>query len=126
MASKKDMRVNCLNELRKNTVIIDATFEKIGLQVVKQSWQMHDAYDGGLICYLEVMGSLDNVPVDCNQIFFQSNLYDTDGDIIYSESTNVYKNEFVGYDTYRMYFTEKDTIDRAVSARVFAGLGWAR
>ena len=91
MASKKEIRTNCLNELRKNTTVIDATFERIGLQAVKQSWQMHDAYDGGLICFMEVMGSLDGV--QARQIFFKVNLYDADGEIIYSEDKTVETND---------------------------------
>lgn len=122
MATKKKSRENCLNELKKNTEILEMTFEKAGLQLIQQSWQSDEDTDGWLDFYIEVTGDPDKI--DDKYVTIKVNLYDASGDILSMESTSIGVEEFSGYETKHMRFYTDGLLCKACKARVFAVRGY--
>lgn len=120
MASTKEMSENCLRELRKNTEVLESTFERAGLQYISHSWQLCNV-KGGLDCYVEVTGDPDNIKD--NYLTIKANLYDADGSIIKMEFALINVEEFSGYETKNIMFYDEGLLFRVSKARIFAVRG---
>ena len=121
MATKKEIRDNCLNELRKNTEVLEMTFEKAGLQVIQQSWQTCNI-DGGLDFYIEVTGDPDKITDE--YITIKANLYDANGEILKMQFGAIEIEKFSGYETKNLMFYDEGLLYKACKARVFAVRGY--
>lgn len=121
MASKKDAAKNYLNELKKNTEVLDMTFEKAGLQIIQQSWQSAVYSDGWLDYYIEVTGEPDKI--GDKYVTIKVNLYDTNGDILTMETGVIEIKLFSGYETKHITFHDDGLLYKACKARVFAVRG---
>lgn len=121
-AEKKALRENCLNELRKNTEVIDATFERMGLQVIQQSWALAgDGDNGYLDCFVEFTGSVEDP--DDDYFTIKGIIYDSNGQIAFLETHNIEISKYLGYDTIKLQFYDEGTVYKASKARVFVVRG---
>lgn len=116
--SKRSELLNHIGELNKNTEILNHTFNNIGVEVIQYSWTLTQDNDGSCICFVEFTGNLDNM--DNSSFYIKINLYDENGFIFCSEDWIVIKSDFSGYDTKKFYFTEKNIVQRASKARIYA------
>lgn len=121
-AAKKEMIENSLRELRKNTEVLDATFERAGIQVIQQSWQVTGGIEGGLSCYVEVTGDLDKIPD--KYVTIKANLYDENGEIVKMHFSTIGKETFTGYETKEIMFYDEGILFRSCKARIFAVRGY--
>ena len=70
------------------------------------------------MCFVEYTGNLDKL--DNSSFYIKINLYDENGTIFCVEEKFVFKSRFSGYDTLTYYFAEKNTVQRASKARIYA------
>ena len=112
---------NCLSILRKNTDIVNTTFERLGLQVLQQSWQL-EGEEGFLNCFVEFAGNIDLPSED--YFTLKANIYDADGVIIYSETSTIKKANYLGYETKKIQFYDEGAVLKARKARIFVVPGW--
>ena len=122
MASKKEMSKNCLTELKKNTEILEMTFDKAGLQVIQQSWQVTNDTDGWLDFYIEVTGDPDKI--EDEYLTIKANLYDAEGEILTMGFATIKKAVFTGYETKHIMFYDDGLLFKACKSRVFAVRGY--
>ena len=122
MASKKEMSKNCLTELKKNTEILEMTFDKAGLQVIQQSWQIANDTEGWLDFYIEVTGDPDKI--EDKYLTIKANLYDADGEILSMGFATIEQAVFTGYETKQIMFYDDGLLFKACKSRVFAVRGY--
>ncbi len=115
----KAMIENSLRELRKNTEVLDITFERAGLQVIKQSWQVIE--DGGLSCYVEITGDPDKI--QDNYVTIKANVYDENGEILKMDYALIEIRTFTGYETKAIEIYDEGILFRSCKARIFAVRG---
>ncbi len=110
-------------ELKKNTQIIQTTFNKFNLQVMQVGYRPY-AEDGDddpdADCdFMVEISSLDNGPMKSNA-YIKINLYDENGDLIDHDNKFINADEFTGYDTFKiMMANDSKTLIRAKSAKVY-------
>ncbi len=105
-------------ELKNNTEIIENTFKKHNLQVLKYSYR-----DGGWNpddCTLSIeFSSIDDTIKLSENIVIKLNLYDENGEIVSTSEEKLYKSDFEGYDTIEICASGCRALTRAKSARIF-------
>lgn len=116
MASRKGSSL--LSELKKNTEILEMTFEKAGLQVIQTSWKEYGD-NGWLEFYIEVTGDPEKMQQD-RYVHIKVNLYDEEGDILTMDDGLIVVERFSGYETLNISFYEDGLLSKASKARVFA------
>lgn len=87
-------------ELKKNIEIIDRSFEANNLQIMQMSVQPCGEDDADCNIYLELSTISGNtIP---NDIVIKINLYDEDEELFMVEECPIDKDDFNGYDTFRI------------------------
>lgn len=114
----KKRAFSCLSSLRENTEIIGSTFNKLGLNVLQQSWQMSCDDSICLNCFVEIEG--DVRLVDETYFTIKVVLYDAKGNIVCTETSNININDFVGYEADKIVVYDENAIFNACKARIYA------
>ncbi len=104
-------------ELKKNTEIIENTFNKYNLKVLQYSYT-----DGGIkyddcIFYIEISSLEDTTLTE--DVKIKLNLYDENGEIVSSKDELILAEKFEGYDTINIKINFCRALSRSKTARVF-------
>lgn len=99
-------------KLKDNTEVMESTFRSKNLQV--ESFNIRADSDGSCKFIVEIVGGRLRESVEV-----KVNLYTDDGDI-YSMESGYLNESFSGFDTILVYFSEEETIDKVVKARIYA------
>ena len=110
--------------LKKNTGIIQSTFNTFNLQVLQVGYRPYGVEDedeeADADCdFIIEVSTLNEGKMKCNG-YIKVNLYDEEGDLISNDCIAVYSDKFSGYDTYKvMMINDRKTLLRAKSAKVY-------
>ena len=112
-------------ELKKNTEILENTFERFNLKVLSVAYS-GNTRDEGLRIWIELTtidGAKIKVPRNsyASRADIKFNFYENNS-LLCSTSVSVDKDEFCGYDTVEIRLDYSNILSRASSVRVFATL----
>ena len=112
-------------ELKKNTEILENTFERFNLKVLSVAYS-GNRQDEGLNIWVElttIEGSKIKIPRSTytDGVAVKLNFYENDN-LLCSTSVTVYKGEFCGYDTVSARLSYSNILTRATSVRLFAAV----
>ena len=110
-------------ELKKNTEILENTFERLNLKALSVAYS-GNTRDEGLRIWIELTtidGARIKVPRNsCSAgAEIKLNFYENDN-LLCSISETVYKDLFCGYDTVEIHLTFPNILSRTTSVRLFA------
>ena len=107
-------------QLNKSTEILEVTFDKFNLQVLgygfcgmnEQGW-------------MQLLVELTSTPGEKlrDDVTIKANFYNEDNEIIFSSDDYIYKDDFTGYDTIKIYLNEDNLAFNMVKCRIFATRG---
>ncbi len=115
------------NELRKNTEILESTFEQYNLKILSVAYSTSLPKGDELTTWLEMI-SIDGDKIKlpksilAHSLKIIINFYQNDR-LLCSTSTTVFPEQFNGYDTEELHISFCGLITRATKARIFATLG---
>ncbi len=111
-------------ELKRNTQIIQSTFNAFNLQVLQVGYHPYgveddsEESDADCDCLVEV-SALNDGPMT-HDAYLKVNLYDENGDLISHDYSLIQAEGFSGYDTYKvMLINDSKTLRIAKSAKVY-------
>ncbi len=114
----KNMNVEMLKaQLNKNVEIIEATFSNEHLQLLGYGFCGIMDELGWMELLLEI-ATMPGEAID-DDIKLKANFYDEDGVIIYSDESDIYADEFSGYDTIKISLHENNLAFNTVKCRIF-------
>ena len=100
-------------KLKQNTKIMEQTFKKENLNI--ESFNVRDADDDGSCKFLIELTS-ESLEHD---VEIKVNIYDENDDIYAVESSKLYVEDFSGYDTVEVYFSQGGTLEKVAWARIY-------
>lgn len=106
------MYTNAAKQLKQNTKVVMNSFQTSGLSVT--SFNIKPDSDGACTFYIELQGQSLTRDVE-----IKVNLYDKEGDIYTMEKTTLY-DDFNGYDTISIFFSDEDILNCVSAARIYA------
>ena len=105
-------------ELKKNTDVVESTFEKNNLKLLRFRYRPYGEDDAD--CVLLIEFSADEGLEIPNSLFIKVNLYDDNDDIYLTDNTYINAETFSGYDTKALYLTDdSNALLRAKAGRIF-------
>ncbi len=110
-------------ELKKNTEILENTFERLNLKVLSIAYS-GNIEDTGLNLWVELValnGSEIVLPNNCCGCYvdIKVNFYENKK-LLCSDSESIFIDDFNGYDTIHIYMQYANILSRATSARIYA------
>lgn len=112
------MNSNLTRELKKNTDVMDQTFRNLNLQVLQFTYQAYSDENADCRLFIEI-ATLDGNEIP-QSATIRANLYDENGELFDSDYTPIIKNDFSGYDTFKISFTNNErTLYEAKTARIY-------
>ena len=106
------------NELKKNIDIIQATFEKFGLEVLNVGLEYQGMLGGnGIKFYVEILGNEELDPDTWYEV--KINVYDKDGGLISMDSEMFLGDSFSGFDTMAVAVFGENIWQDAAKARIY-------
>lgn len=115
------------NELRKNTEILDSTFEQYNLKILSVAYSASLPDGDDVKTWLEMIAIEGNklqlpksVMISCLEV--KINFYKNDR-LLCSAATAIFPDKFNGYDTKEIHISQCGLISQATKVRIFATLG---
>jgi len=103
--------------LNKNVEVITQSFDNYGIEVLSYGFCKINEETGWLDLMVEIEDESGFGLEDDLQL--KVNLYDEEGDIIYSDSEYIYEDEFDGFDTVHFHLSEDGLAFNADRCRLY-------
>lgn len=118
MREVKNMYLDLAKELKRNTKLMEHTFEKFNLQVLQFTYRPCSDNDADCKLIIELETIDEEMMEDDASI--KVNLYDENGEIILTQECFIDSEEFDAYDTFELsLYNNSRTLIEAKSARIF-------
>lgn len=112
------MYLDLAKELKRNTKLMEHTFEKFNLQVLQFTYRPCSDNDADCKLIIELETIDEEMMEDDASI--KVNLYDENGEIILTQECFIDSEEFDAYDTFELsLYNNSRTLIEAKSARIF-------
>lgn len=107
-----------LEELKRNTEVIESTFEKFNLKLLDYAYLPSDGWN--CCWYIIELSTIQGNSIK-EDVYIKLNFYNKGGGLIYSEEESIKKKDIDGYNTFKMSFESMtdNRLRKCYKAKIF-------